>query len=381
MSLTLYEKAMLCEAMMEARHDYQGMVRWKVLLPPAGAEDFSSGSPLDDAIATGTYLGAQAFRYALTRDPYVKRRAKRVARGLRMLQRVTRSDGCFARTFKRASRPTWDEALFGDPREWHQAGKYRWYGDASTDSLVGIMFGYQLYYDLVADPAERAEVARDVEIIMDKLIRENYRITDPDGRMTMWGNMCPLILEENLQALELLSHLRGAYHITKKRRFLNEYHRLIDEWDYHKKAALANTEHPAPWDWNLAFTPIYTLLQYEKDPALLRYYYQALDYQWKGCQGGQRYEPFFNFCYKVFRPKAPIIDATWAYFERFEVGEPQGWCGKRPNPPKPIGPVVEREVVFRGKRKKVRGIMERAPREFLRAYWMGRYYGFIPESA
>jgi len=384
MALSLYQKAMLCEAIMEERHDYEGQVRNHVILPPAGLPDFSTGNHEDDAISTGTYLGVESLRYAATKDPKAKARAKRTARGLRMLQRVTGTKGCFARGFKRASKPTWDEQVFFFPREWHQAGPYRWVGDPSTDSLVGIMFGYELYYDLVADTKEKQEVAKDVDRIMGQICDANMRILDVDGRMTLWGNMCPIILEEDLNALEALSHLRGAYHITKKKRYLDHYHRLIEEWDYHLKAARANTQTdpaPSPWDWNLACSPLYTLLQYEKDPALLKHYRRSLEVQWKGVQREARYDPFFNWVYKAFHPEAPVLEETWTWLEDFQVGEPEHPGSPTPAAPKPLGRARKFEVLVDGKRKVVEALVEGAPTGYLRAYWMGRYHGFIPPDA
>ncbi len=384
MALSLYEKAMACEAIMEARHNYEGQVRNHVILPPGGLADFSTGNHEDDAISTGTYLGTESFRWAVTKDPAAKRRAQQAARALRQLQRVTRSDGSFARGFKRATGPTWDEQAFFFPREWHQAGTYRWVGDPSTDSLVGIMFGYQVYYDLVADAKEKQEVAKDVEIIMGKIVDANMRILDVDGRMTLWGNMCPVILEENLNALEALSHLGGAYHITKNRRYLREYKRLIEECDYHKKAALANAQErprPSAWDWNLATSPLYTVLKYEKDERLLRYYYRALDFQWKGVQAAGRNDPFYNWVYKAYRPKAAIRKETWEWLKAFQVGEPEHPGSPTPGAPKPLGQPRKFEVVIDGQAKVIEAVVEGAPTGYLRAYWMGRYHGFIPAEA
>ncbi len=330
------------------------------------------------------YLQALSFRWAATKDPKAKRLAQRTARALRRLQRVTRTKGCFARGFKRADGLTWDEQVFFFPKEWHQAGRYRWLGDPSTDSLVGIMSGYEQYFDLVADAREKQEVAKDVDIIMSRIVDNNMRIVDLDGRMTLWGNMCPLILEENLNALEALSHLRAAYHLSKKRRYLKEYHRLIEQYHYHKKAAVANAQErfePAAWDWNLATSPLYSLLRYEKDPSLLRYYYRALENQWQGAYRAGAHDAFFNWVYKVFHPRAPIRKETWEWLESVQVGAQDFAPSPTPVAPEPMAQPRRFEVVVDGKPTVIEGAAEGVPRSFLRAYWMGRYYGFIPPGA
>ena len=384
MAKTLLEKAIACHGFIHARHYSEGQIRSHVILPPAGLSDWSTGNHESDALATGIHLQGLSFWWATTKDPKVKAEAKETARGLRKLQRVTKTKACFARGFKRAEGPTWDEQMHFFPREWHQAGKYRWVGDPSTDSLVGIMGGYQAYFELVADQKEKAEVAKDVDIIMGRIVDANMRILDVDGRMTLWGNMCPVVLQENLNALEGLSHLRAAYHMTKKRRYLNEYYRLIEEHDYHKKAALANAQASPPpphYDWNLATSPLYALLHYEKDAQLLRYYYRALEVQWNGAYKAGVHEPFVNWAYKMFRPKAPVRKETLEWLRTVDVGEQVA-----SEPPPPGGQTSLRqqrkyEVVVDGKPQAIEAVTEGVVRNFLRAYWMGRYYAFIPAEA
>ncbi len=397
MGATLYEKAMQCEAMMEQRHTYEGLVRSLVVLPPVGRPDFSTGNHESDALSTGVYLATQSFRWAATGEPKAKRRARAAARALRKLQRVTGTKGCFARGFKRANGPTWDEQVFFFPREWHQAGKYRWVGDPSTDSLTGIMFGYEVYYDLVADAKEKAEVAQDVDTLMRPILEAGMRILDVDGRMTLWGNMCPVILEEPLNALQALSHLRGAYHITKKRKYLKEYSRLIAESDYHKVAERANVqEYPphSPWDWNLSMMPLYTLLQYETDRTLLRYYRRALEVQWRGSRADAMHDAFFNWVYKWVKRRARIAEETWEWLHSFAVKSIDWWSSPSPAgvnpewPPHEVPKYSSSRMRFPaalvgadGEGETVEAIVEGVPRYFLRAYWSGRYHGFISKEA
>jgi len=399
MPMTLYEKAMLCEAMLEERHTYEGQIRALVVLPPIGLPDYSTGNHESDALSTGMYLATQAFRWAATKDPKAKERARTAARALRMLQRVTRTDGCFARGFKRGNGATWDEQAFFFPREWHQAGEYRWLGDPSTDSLVGLMFGYELYCDLVADAKEKRQIAKDVDLVMRRIVDQGMRIVDVDGRMTLWGNMSPLVLEENLNALQALSHLRGAYHITKKRGYLREYRRLIQEWGYHKIAARANTEtnpEPSEWDYNLAMCPLYTLLCYETDPGLLRYYYRALQAQWRGSRARHMHDALFNWTYKAFHPRAPIAKETWEWLHSFEVSDFDYTLARRPATRERAKRPYLHEVPkysssvqafpasllgLPGKERMVEVVLEGVPRYFLRAYWAGRYFGCIPPEA
>jgi hypothetical protein len=125
-----------------------------VVLPPAGRADYLSGNFEDACISTGQYLGAESFRYAVTREAEAKRRADESAAALRKLQTITGTKGFFGRGFKTATGPTWDEECYFLPREWHQAGDYRWLGDPSSDSFNGRTFGWSCYFDLAATLCE-----------------------------------------------------------------------------------------------------------------------------------------------------------------------------------------------------------------------------------
>jgi len=209
-SESLLEKALRLEQVQGERHLFEGLVLGHVVLPPAGRADYLSGNFEDACISTGQYLGAESFRYAVTGDAEAKRRADESAAALRKLQTITGTTGFFGRGFKTATGPTWDEECYFFPREWHQAGEYRWLGDPSSDSFNGRTFGWSCYFDLAADEAGKRLALEDVTRVVTQWIENDFRLVDIDGRMTLWGNFCPYILEEDLNALQALNHPTGV---------------------------------------------------------------------------------------------------------------------------------------------------------------------------
>lgn len=362
---SLLDKAVRLERFQGERHLFEGLVLNHVVLPPAGREDYLTGNFEDVCISTGHYLGAESFRYAVTKDEQALRRARESASALRKLQTITGTTGFFARGFKTAAEPTWDEACYFFPREWHQAGDYRWLGDPSSDSMNGRTFGWACYFDLVADERAKREAAEDLSAVVSQWIENDFRIVDIDGRMTLWGNFSPAILEEDLNALQALNHLKCAHHITGDERFEREYRRLIRDFGYADRAVVAKVlPHGStpPWDDNLGMTALFHLAQYEDDRALRGLYQESVARYWSALRDDPN--PFFQFAHKVLQPDAEIHPGTMGWFREYEVRRQ-----KRVIKPR-----------YREDAPGVEGETEGSPHAFLRAYWMGRYYGFIGEE-
>src|SRR5690606_1534664 len=114
-----------------------------------------------------------------------------------------------------------------------------WKGDCSSDEIVGHLYGYSIFYDLAADEGAKERVRALTARVMDHILDNGYCLM-LDGRPTLWGVWAPEKLngdprrraERGLNSLEILSHLRAAYHITGKERYLEAYHTLINRHGY-----------------------------------------------------------------------------------------------------------------------------------------------------
>ena len=362
----LAEKAAELEEQVRARHLFAGQILTLVVLPPEGREDWQTGNFESNALNTGQWLAALSFKYAVTGDPEAARQARETALALEHLQRVTGTDGFFARGFKRALAPSPDERWFFFWREWHQNGEYRWLGDPSSDSLDGIMHGYAVYWELVADAPERARVGREVDRLIGRVMRDGHRILDLDGKMTLWGNFNPWILEENINALEALSNLKAAAVMSGKQEYEREYQRLIREHDYAEKAALAKTlpHGSSPlYDDNLAHNALWALWRWEEDPKLREYYRASVERHWIGDQAEAF--PYYQIACKHVLPEIEMNPAMWDWLARYEMPRRQVEVGgKSPE----SGP---RQTVT------VEGGSLDGPHNWLRTYWMGRWAGLI----
>ena len=262
-----------------------GIVMPRVLLPPEGNADLSSAHQEDGGNRTGPYLAALSFQYVVTKDPQVKKWANETFEAIEFLEKVTGVEGSIARSFNKSNVRQRHEDWFFYPMEWHQSTSmpgYRWLGDPSSDTYSNLMYGLAIYYDLVADDSYKKRVQDWVTKVTDRVIENDMRLVDIDGKMTLWGNYSPSLDKENLNALLALYHLKISYHITGKQRYQEKYLELINDHEYADDAIMAASFKPpyVPWDTYHFMKGAYLLLKYENDPSLRNKYLAALERFW-----------------------------------------------------------------------------------------------------
>ena len=329
--MTLAEKAAFYYDRMIQRHVREPWIVARFRLNVPG--DTTTIEPDDDdndGEYTAMYLAMESLRYAVTNDPVAKERAKKAFDFLHYLREVTESDGFFARTIipvdwekshdmnRTYTSQELAEELINNPRHkpvetrWHisKDGKWKWKGDTSSDELCGHLFGYFWYYNLVADDAEKQRIADHFSQIMDHLIRNDFYLTDIDGKPTKWGVWSPKRLNEDpewsperaLNSLEVLSFLKFALQITGDQKYEEAYLRLIEEESYIENAKTlhnTNSSWETYFDIFLALYVYPPLIQYEEDPAIQSEYRTHMD-QW---------------FMKHKKIKSPLVNFTYNYLD------------------------------------------------------------------
>ena len=144
--LTLAKKAMLFQQDIERRFSFDGQIACKLKLPTPAYPHVTFNMP-DNAYMTGIYLGSLAMKYAVTKSDADRAAASTALRGLHLLCTVSGQKGLLARAAWPLDKP------FADDGEWRASpnGKHKWRGDVSCDQMTGVLYGYALAYDLVAD--------------------------------------------------------------------------------------------------------------------------------------------------------------------------------------------------------------------------------------
>jgi hypothetical protein len=301
-AMTLAEKSKAFVERVRARHVRHGLTADSTLQTPGDLSTNRTVSSDNDGLWTQMYVAAEAFRYKVTGEADARANASQGFEAMLRLEEITGIPGFHARSFIKVG-----EDIQPQDGEWHDTadGKWRWKGDTSSDEIVGHYFGYAIYYDLVADEAEKQKIRGVVTRTTDHILNNNYQLIDVDGKRTRWGWWGPEEIwadpdETGLRALHILSHLRVAIHITGSPRYKQAYNDLISNHRYHLLTRNQKVNYPGRVnhsDDELAFLSYYPLLNYETDPKLREVYVQSLERSWQ-VERPER-NPLWNFIYAV----------------------------------------------------------------------------------
>ncbi len=406
--MTLREKAAHYEALIALRHNRHGFVTNCDWDDPNDPDSWKIEASDNDGLWTALYCAARCFQYATTKEASARERARRSMRALLDLERLTGIPGFPARSIIRK-----DETRYHQSRgEWHESPvdpNYIWKGDTSSDELDGHYFIWAIYYDLVADDAEKEAIRGVVRRVTDHLMQNNWRLIDKDGKSTRWAIFNPESLnddpiweeERGLNALSILSHLKVAYHITGDPKYQQAYEELIKKHHYLLNAVTQKMLPPYEVnhsDDQLAFLCYYPLLLYETNPEYRRLWLMSLERSWQ-IERPER-SPLFNFIYGAVTGKPCDVEAAvrtlqeWPLDQRnwecrnshrFDItlDTSKGRFGETQSVE--VLPYSERTLMrWNGNPYRLDGGDPLGRREedgvaFLLPYWMGRYHRLIVE--
>lgn len=368
----LHVKVELFDKLMLGNHWNEGTIMQHVVFPPAGTEAPLVGSQEDVADHTALYLTAYSYRYALTKDPADKEMADNLLDGILQLERVTGVPGVVARSFNKTEVPLWHEQAYFFSVEWHASTSmpgYRWEGDLSSDKFTTLTYAASVYWELCADAEHKKLIADFIDRFVGRCVDYNFKLVDVDNKMTLWGNFCPDLPHQALNALEMLAGLKTAYRLTGKDRYRAAYAMLITKYHYDDEAIMTKVLWPSewkvPWDDALAANAMQQLIPYEDDPTLKQKYRMCLNrhwHDWKESDFQREDEVWYPLFYSVLTGENVMT-------EKLEKAIKDMWAFDRRKStftiPGPDGP------------KQVESEFEGSAADMMRAYWYGRYYGLI----
>lgn len=399
--MTLSQKAACFEKQVRDRHVRYGLVAGCGLARPGDLTSFFPDSSDNDGLWTGMYLAAESFRFAVTKDEEARRLADESFEAMERLETYTGIPGFPARSYLKKGEPV-------PGGEWHPSadGEWMWKGDTSSDEIVGHFFGYSAYYDLCADEAHKERVRALAGRIMDHIIDHGYYLIDLDGKPTDWGKWAPKWLSSltggffarGLQSLEVLSHLKAAYHITGNERYQRAYLDLIEKHGYARNTVNQKIDIPRMTnhsDDELAFLSYYPLLAYEDDEDLRAIYLKSIERSWRIEE--PEHCPLWDFIYASAVEEPPSFTAArralreipldlveWRVTNSRRVDVKKAIFNGRHDEPQATKalPFDERPTsIWNGNPYKLDsndgGNGEDAATFWLLPYWMGRRHGFV----
>jgi hypothetical protein len=326
---TLADKAAHYERIIRARHDRRGYIASIDLKTPGDVNGEVVFDVSDnDGLWTAMYVAAQALRFGATKDPAARAAAKKSMDALLDLERLSGIPGFPARAVVTDEEIAAGVRGYSTESKVHAVGETAkvWYrspstpglwckGDTSSDELDGHYFAWYLYHDLVADDAEKAEIAGVVRRVTDGILANDYTLVDHTGRKTRWGIWTPALINKHplyydlraLNSIEILMFLKVAGHITGDGKYAEAADKLIKEHHYLLNSLLMRRYEGGRWadinhsDDELLYLSYYPLLMLEKDPAKRRILVESIARTWEPISGEQTIRPerspFYNFVY------------------------------------------------------------------------------------
>ena len=351
------------------------------------------------------YLDALCFEYAVTGDPAVRAEAIDIFKTIKWSEEITPLDGFPARAIFAVE----EEATLaatgsaGRPSEWNltKDGKWRWKGDTSSDEIASQYYTMSIFYDLVAEGAEKEAAKEHVQRMTDHIIDNGWVLRDLDGKPTVWARWEPDFIysprhtdERGLNSAQALNIVATTLHIVGDSEKYRQAKKQLLAWGYPENTL--RTKIVFPWythfDDRLAFLGYYPLLNYETDPRLRAMYMRSLQRGWEA----KRFEnqTWFNYIYGALTGNAcqneaavqhlrdyPLecINYRFTNSHRHDLQVPKGY-NNYVTDTRAMGP--REQGIRRWDRDPLEldgggrhGILD--PSSYLDAYWMGRYYGFI----
>ncbi|MBL7092850.1 exo-alpha-sialidase [candidate division KSB1 bacterium] len=403
---TLNQKADIIEDRVNKWHRRLGLVAACMLNDAENPTSHTIGDNDNDGLWTSYHVVAMSLAYGATGNEAYKESARKGMHALVMLQNASGIPGLVARSVV-----TLEEGN-NKSAQWRKTpdGKMYWKSDTSSDEIDGHFFAFYVYWQHIArfDPVDYDLIQKQIRTVIDYIVDNNYMLIDWDGERTRWGFWNPENLndsaehyiENGLNAAQILSFLKVAFHITENQKYKEHYEYLISEHGYLGNVLLEKKVFPDEnnhSDNQLGFCALYPLIQLEHDPKArnalqraVRRHYKTL---WKDGSS------FFYFAAATIDPdfvdikgavtnlrQIPTDRRQWRMTNSHRTdikwhprssrfGRPQllhvlpaderNWAKWNSNPYYPDGGGD--------------GRFEDDGASWLLAYWMGRYHGFISE--
>ena len=407
--MTLDEKAAIYEEVIQKRHTRRGLVNISRLSVPGDLSTSKTKNEDNDGLWTSTYLAAECFRYAVTKNADALENAVRTYEALERLETVTGIPGLPARSYALASDSV-EQSRSPHPKKWRPSPdkNWQWLDDTSSDEIVGHMFALSVFYDLVADETMKNRVKNLVGRTMDHIIDNDFHLIDYDGLPTRWGVWHPDSIndsknwayERGLYSLEILSFLQTAIHITGNSKYEKTYKMLAEKHHYAQNTVQAKMFGPyenSHSDDILTYFSYYPLFRYAQNDEYFSLYKKSLERTWNISESEKI--PAWNIIASASLGEncdleialeelrnypLDLIDWTMENSHRWDLQkDPMVARGENRQATNHI-PAAESGISRWNTNPRqfdtgTGGKREETGTYFLLPYWMGRYYGFFTE--
>lgn len=400
--MTLEQKASYFGKRLNERHLHHGFAAECRFKNHTDTTTFTHSTNDNDGLWSAVYLAAESFRFAVTGEKEAYDNAVRTFLAMEKLGTVNPIPGYVARSYVSIEEST------GEGGEWHVSadGKWKWKGDTSSDEIVGHMFAYPIFYELVAKGEMKERAKGLVDRIMTHIVDHNFELVDLDGLATRWGVWNPDSLnksqrwmyEKGINSLQILAFLKSASFVTQNPKYEKAYNFLVREHHYLDNMLVQKMYGPYEVnhsDDELSYLPYYTLMRYGAKSPDKVVYAKSLERSWRAEEGDKI--PIWNYIASIGLGKncgltvameemqqIPLDNRNWPMYNshRWDIQKstiPDRFL--RPQATRPI-PTAERAISKWNSNTYQMdgggdGLSEDDGAYFLLPYWMARFHNLL----
>ncbi|AFK05156.1 hypothetical protein Emtol_4031 [Emticicia oligotrophica DSM 17448] len=236
--MTLAEKADFYEKQVRTRHIRNG---FNASIEGMAKGDLSTGFLADsdnDGLWTSMYLGAEVFRYVVTKSEDALQNCRESLDAMERLFTINGIPGFPSRSFERSG---YIKQL-ADPERWQHAQdkEWDWKSTTSSDEAIGHIFVYGAIAELINDNSLRKRSIKLIDTLMSHIIKNDFYLIDYDGKPTTWGKWNPSYVnsfpknvgDRKLNSSNIVAMLQTAYHFTKKTIYKEKAFELMKKHGY-----------------------------------------------------------------------------------------------------------------------------------------------------
>lgn len=236
--MTLADKAGFFLKQVRERHIRNG---FNATLSGMKQGDLSTGYLADsdnDGLWTSMYLGAEVFRYAVTKSADALANIRESLDAMERLYTIHKVPGFPSRAIERSG----FIKVLSDPERWQHAPdpEWDWKSTTSSDEAIGHTFVLGAIAELVDEPTISKKAITLLDTLMMHIVKNNLYLIDFDGKPTLWGkwnpdyvNALPIVVgDRKLNSSNIISMLQTAYRFTGKPIYKNKAFELMQRHGY-----------------------------------------------------------------------------------------------------------------------------------------------------
>jgi len=327
--MTLVQKAEHFDKLTRKRHMRHGL---NCALSMSKPGDFSTGTLVDsdnDGLWTSMYLAGELFRYAVTKSDDVLKNCYESFEAMERLSHINHIEGFPSRSFERAG------YHLSDKSRWQPAGdpNWTWKATTSSDEIVGHIFVYSIFAEVVPDKEWRDRAITLIDDITAHIVRNDLYLIDYDGKPTLWGKWNPdyvnkfpkQVGDRRLNSIEIIGFLQTAYHFTGREIYKDKAFELFEKHGYLDNIMIPISQIgripgiDLTTEWNhsddeLAFLSYWNLYKYAFTDELREKYFQTIKGHWDIERPEKN--PLWNLIYAMTGAEEFDLDQTvWSLKE------------------------------------------------------------------